>query len=128
MQRLAVDMTKWRNIDYERRFKRELDTLNRSGNSQNGADIPGSKHLKRHAKLIDADADKKFPRKLGLISEKDAKPEVKKLQPVKCAICGEFNEPFRRCWKCKAVLDLHDENRESLMTVKLLAKSILNSK
>ena len=78
----------------------ELQLAKRSGH------IPGSKHLKRYAKLIDADADRKILRELGLISEKDAEPEVKKLQPVKCAICGEFNEPFRqRCWKCKAALD-----------------------
>ncbi|MEM2272580.1 MAG: hypothetical protein QXP56_07940, partial [Archaeoglobaceae archaeon] len=38
--------------------------------------------------------------------EEEGEPEVKKLQPVVCGVCGEFNEPQRdRCWKCKASLD-----------------------
>ncbi len=74
--------------------------------SKRSGHIPGSRHLRRYAKLVDADADKKILKELGLISEEEAEPEVKKLQPVKCGICQEYNEPFRqRCWKCKAALD-----------------------
>ncbi len=68
--------------------------------------VPGSKHLRRYAKLVDADADRKILKELGLINGDEMEPDVKRLQPVKCGICGEFNEPFRqRCWKCKASLD-----------------------
>lgn len=104
--------------------------------SKRSGHIPGSKHLKRYAKLVDADADKKILRELGLLSEEEAEPEVKKLQPVRCGICGEFNEPSRqRCWKCKAALDptklmqefgedeiievLMDDSLESIMKEKL---------
>ncbi|RLI82037.1 hypothetical protein DRP04_04865 [Archaeoglobales archaeon] len=68
--------------------------------------IVGSKHLRRYAKLVDADTDRKILKELGLIGDGEAEPDVKKLQPVKCSICGEYNEPQRiRCWKCKAALD-----------------------
>jgi len=68
--------------------------------------ITGSRHLRRYAKLVDADADRKILKELGLISSDEVEADVKKLQPVKCGICGEFNEPSRkRCWKCKAALD-----------------------
>jgi integrase len=104
--------------------------------SKRSGHIPGSRHLRRYAKLVDADADKKILKELGLISEEEAEPEVKKLQPVKCGICGEYNEPFRqRCWKCKAALDptrlvqefgeaeiieaLMDDSLESIMKEKL---------
>lgn len=74
--------------------------------SKHSGHIPGSRHLRRYAKLVDADADRKILIELGLISEDEAEPEVKKLTPVKCSICGEFNEPNRvRCWRCKAALD-----------------------
>ncbi len=74
--------------------------------SKRSGHIPGSKHLRRYAKLVDADADRKILKELGLISDEEAEPEIKRLQPVKCGICGEYNEPFRqRCWKCKAALD-----------------------
>ncbi len=74
--------------------------------SKRSGHIPGSRHLRRYAKLVDADADKKILKELGLINGDEMEPEVKKLQPIKCGICGEFNEPFRqRCWKCKASLD-----------------------
>jgi len=73
--------------------------------SRRSGHVPGSKSLRRYAKLVDADADRKILKELGIISE-DAEPEVKKLTPVKCNLCGEFNEPNRqRCWKCKASLD-----------------------
>ena len=68
--------------------------------------ITGSRHLRRYAKLVDADADRKILKELGLISSDEVEADVKRLQPVKCGVCGEFNEPFRqRCWKCKAALD-----------------------
>ena len=74
--------------------------------SKRSGHVPGSRHLRRYAKLVDADTDRKILKELGLISEEDAEPEVKKLQPVKCSLCGEYNEPFRqRCWRCKAALD-----------------------
>jgi integrase len=78
----------------------EMQLCKRSGH------VPGSKYLKRYTKLVDADTDRKILKELGLISEAEAEPKVKKLSPVKCNLCGEFNEPFRqRCWKCKAALD-----------------------
>ncbi|MEM2191717.1 MAG: tyrosine-type recombinase/integrase [Archaeoglobaceae archaeon] len=74
--------------------------------SKRSGHIPGSRYLRRYAKLVDADADKKILKELGLIKEEKGEPEVKKLQPVVCGVCGEFNEPQRdRCWKCKASLD-----------------------
>lgn len=74
--------------------------------SKRSGHIPGSRHLRRYAKLVDADADKKILKELGLINGDEMEADVKKLQPIKCGICGEFNEPFRqRCWKCKASLD-----------------------
>ncbi|MEM2716765.1 MAG: tyrosine-type recombinase/integrase [Archaeoglobaceae archaeon] len=74
--------------------------------SKRSGHIPGSRYLRRYAKLVDADADKKILKELGLIKEEEGEPEVKKLQPVVCGVCGEFNEPQRdRCWKCKASLD-----------------------
>jgi integrase len=74
--------------------------------SKRSGHIPGSRHLRRYAKLVDADADRKILVELGLISEEEAEPEVKKLTPVRCSICREFNEPNRvRCWRCKAALD-----------------------
>ena len=78
----------------------ELQLSKRSGH------IPGSRHLRRYAKLVDSDTDRKILKELGLITGDEMEPDVKRLQPVKCGICGEFNEPFRqRCWKCKAALD-----------------------
>ena len=74
--------------------------------SKRSGHILGSRHLRRYAKLVDSDADKKILKELGLIRDEEAEPDVKKLSPVRCQICGEFNEPFRmRCWKCKAMLD-----------------------
>ncbi|MEM4291707.1 MAG: tyrosine-type recombinase/integrase [Archaeoglobaceae archaeon] len=74
--------------------------------SKRSGHIPGSRYLRRYAKLVDADADRKILAELGLIREEEGEPEVRKLQPVVCGICGEFNEPQRdRCWKCKASLD-----------------------
>ena len=74
--------------------------------SKRSGHIPGSRHLRRYAKLVDSDADRKILKELGLIREDEAEPDVKRLSPVRCQICGEFNEPFRmRCWKCKAALD-----------------------
>ncbi|MEM4156237.1 MAG: hypothetical protein QXQ38_05885, partial [Archaeoglobaceae archaeon] len=68
--------------------------------------VPGSKNLRRYTKIVEIDADKKILKELGLIKEEEAKAEIKKLQPLKCGVCGELNEPSRdRCWKCKAVLD-----------------------
>ena len=68
--------------------------------------VVGSRSLRRYTKLVDADADRKILKELGLINGDEMEPEVKRLQPIKCGICGEFNEPFRqRCWKCKASLD-----------------------
>jgi len=78
----------------------EQELVKRSGH------VVGSKALRRYAKLVDIDTDKKILKELGLLSEEEAEPEVKKLKPVQCNLCGEFNEPHRqRCWKCKAVLD-----------------------
>ena len=74
--------------------------------SKRSGHVLGSRHLRRYAKLVDSDADKKILKELGLIRDEEAEPDVKKLSPVRCQICGEFNEPFRmRCWKCKAMLD-----------------------
>ena len=68
--------------------------------------VVGSRSLRRYTKLVDADADRKILKELGLINGDEMEAEVKRLQPIKCGICGEFNEPFRqRCWKCKASLD-----------------------
>ena len=73
--------------------------------SRRSGHVPGSKSLRRYAKLVDADADRRILKELGIISE-DTEPEVKKLTPLKCNLCNEFNEPNRmRCWKCKASLD-----------------------
>ncbi|WP_048084471.1 site-specific integrase [Archaeoglobus profundus] len=74
--------------------------------SKRSGHIMGSRHLRRYAKLVDSDADKKILKELGLIRDEEAEPDVKRLSPVRCQICGEFNEPSRmRCWKCKAMLD-----------------------
>jgi len=74
--------------------------------SKRSGHIPGSRHLRRYAKLVDTDTDKKILKELGLISRDEVDADVKRLQPIKCGICGEFNEPLRqRCWKCKAALD-----------------------
>ena len=80
--------------------------LNEQELSKRVGHIPGSKHIRRYVKLVDADADRKALKELGLVNGEEMEPEVKRLQPVQCGICGEFNEPFRsRCWKCKASLD-----------------------
>jgi len=74
--------------------------------SKRNGHITGSRHLRRYAKLVDADADRKILKELGLISSDEIDANVKRLQPIKCGICEEFNEPSRkRCWKCKAALD-----------------------
>ena len=57
--------------------------------------VVGSRSLRRYTKLVDADTDKKILRELGLINGDEMEAEVKRLQPIKCGICGEFNEPFR---------------------------------
>ena len=54
----------------------EMQLCKRSGH------VPGSPYLKRYTKLVDADTDRKILMELGMISERDAEPEVKKLTPV----------------------------------------------
>jgi integrase len=57
--------------------------------SKRSGHVLGSAHLRRYAKLVDADTDKKILKELGLLDEENSKPEVKKLTPVKCSLCGE---------------------------------------
>ncbi|MEM2085985.1 MAG: hypothetical protein QXF06_01090 [Archaeoglobaceae archaeon] len=74
--------------------------------SRRSGHIPGSKHLRRYAKVVDTDVDRKILTELGLLKQEEGEPEVKRLKPVVCLVCGELNEPGRDiCWKCKASLD-----------------------
>ncbi len=74
--------------------------------SKRSGHIPGSKHLRRYAKLVDSDTDRRILSEFDLITDEERETDVKKLTPVKCSICQELNEPYRnRCWRCKSALD-----------------------
>lgn len=74
--------------------------------SKRSGHIPGSRHLRRYAKLVDTDTDRTILNEMGLLKDDSSEPEIKKLTPVSCQVCAEYNEPDRlRCWKCRSAMD-----------------------
>ncbi len=102
--------------------------LNEQQLSKRVGQIPGSRHLRRYVKMVDADADIKALKELGIANGDKMEPEIKKLQPVQCGICGEFNEPNRqRCWKCQAALDPTKLAKEFALDGVELLETLLDS-
>jgi len=89
--------------------------------------VPGTKWLKRYAKLRDDDADMYLLHHYGLIKEVEKKDDP--LKPKHCYNCGLLNRPDAvRCRRCGAPLDLKfielDEEDEESVVEKLLGTSI----
>lgn len=88
--------------------------------------VPGSRWLKRYAKLRDDDADIYLLQHYGLVKEK--KEEEDPLKPKQCYNCGMVNRAdVVRCRRCGTALDIRfielDKESEDTVIEKLLGSN-----